>query len=292
MTVNEINFQRPTNTKFQSKDRYLIPIHNEWEYSNGRLKWWEEDITTNKRIDCFMEPRESKQTLRFLDFISSLPINKEGGIAEVGVHLGWFFIAMNQLIDDNSDAMAIDLFQEGQKYNVSISGGCDPVSDWVPEEHEFTERDLEVMNDQLVWFNQNLHNLDLKNRGENVIIHQGDSMTMVPEDLGIRKYKYISVDGGHDPEHAENDLRLVERCITQEGVVILDDWFQPQFMGVTEGYFNYKSNGGSLVPFAVCGNKMYLCNYSVHYMYIQYLEQLKVRKSTDKISGYEVVLIY
>lgn len=241
-------------------------IDERYDFQNKLLEEYEFVMAS---VDGWVTPHD----IRFLDFISSLPMNNEGGVCEIGVHVGQYFIPLNLLVESDFESVAVDLFDEGQKYNVSFSGG------------------LEENDDQRSFFKKYCSVYDVKNGGDNIRIIDKDSLTLVPEDLGIRKFKFISVDGGHDKEHAENDLKLVERCITQEGVVILDDFYSDHFMGVTEGFFNYKSNGGSLVPFARCDEKLYLCNYSVKHMYIEYLEQLKVKKITDSSTDYEVVVI-
>lgn len=302
--IKEITFSRPTD-KWHTSDVSLDSICNKYKYHNPRLEKYEIDILRMDaysgdyhHIDGWVLPED----IRFLDFISSIPFNQEGGICEIGVHCGKYFIPLNQLASDptkeqyQAESLAVDLFTNIQNLNVSYSGGLHDVQnakDLLGEKvfNTMTEGQIQHYTDLKHKFLRNLEKYDEKYRGKNVTLLEADSLTLTPEDLGIREYKFISVDGGHDVEHVQNDLRLVEKCIKQHGVVILDDWMNPQFSSVSEGYYNYKNQGGVLVPFASCNGKLYLCNYSVHYMYLEYLEQLKVAKLFDTVSGYKVVTI-
>lgn len=288
MTKNDIStieFDRPYNSKFGSPEyKEYASISDEWEYLNDRFRWLDKHLysTTKRKIDGWSTVGD----LRVIDFLSSLPINREGGVCEIGVQLGYYFIPLNQTVNEGVESVAVDIFDKGQKYNVSVSGGLK----FTPEAVQKMFDSGSKIDQQREWFKMGMKSYDQKHEGKNVKIIQQDSMTLVPEDLGIRKFKFISVDGGHDKEHVLNDLRLVEKCITHEGVVILDDFLSPEYMGVTEGFFDYKNSGGSLVPFAMGGQqgKLYLCNYSLYRIYKQYMRMLKVRKFTDKLLGYDV----
>ena len=277
LSLKKINFER---------DIVDIPsleypsILEKYEYNNLRLRDYEKLICEEDVIDGWVSPHD----LRFLDFINSIPMNNEGGVCEIGVHCGKYFTPLNQLTDEKS--LAVDLFLD-QERNVSLSGGL-RTSNKLSHLSGYRKK---WFTDLRFRFNHTLEKYDDKHKGENVELLEADSMTLVPQDLGIRRFKFISVDGGHNVEHVQSDLKLVERCIKPEGVVILDDWFNFRFQSVTEGYYRYKSQGGSLVPFAHVHNKLYLCNYSVHHMYIKYLENLNVKKISSEISGYEVVVV-
>jgi predicted O-methyltransferase YrrM len=41
--------------------------------------------------------------------------------------------------------------------------------------------------------------------------------------VGVGSMRFISIDGGHTPEHTVSDLNLACRLINNQGVVILDD---------------------------------------------------------------------
>lgn len=60
--------------------------------------------------------------LKMLDWVSQREINTEGGILELGVHLGKMFIPLNMTVNEGT-SYAVDIFGKLQDYNVSHSGG-------------------------------------------------------------------------------------------------------------------------------------------------------------------------
>jgi len=67
--------------------------------------------------------------------------------------------------------------------------------------------------------------------------------------------RFVHIDGGHRPEDVLNDLHVAERALLPEGVVAVDDVFNPNWPGVSEGFYRY---AGELVPIAIGGNKVLL----------------------------------
>jgi SAM-dependent methyltransferase len=67
--------------------------------------------------------------------------------------------------------------------------------------------------------------------------------------------RFFHIDGGHRPEDVLNDLQVAERALLPGGVVAVDDVFNPNWPGVSEGFYRYE---GALVPIAIGGNKVLL----------------------------------
>ena len=67
--------------------------------------------------------------------------------------------------------------------------------------------------------------------------------------------RFVHIDGGHRPEDVLNDLHVAERALLPDGVVAVDDVFNANWPGVSEGFYRYK---GDLVPIAIGGNKVLL----------------------------------
>ena len=80
------------------------------------------------------------------------------------------------------------------------------------------------------------------------------SSALTTEDTTTR-CRFVHVDGGHHPEDVLNDLHVAERALLPEGVVAVDDVFNPNWPGVSEGFYRYR---GELVPIAIGGNKVIL----------------------------------
>jgi hypothetical protein len=184
-------------------------------------------------------------------------LGERGGALEIGVHHGRFFIALNQLASADEPSLAIDVF-DAQHLNVDHSGGGS----------------RQAFENNLRWF--------CRHRGKNVSILPADSTTLTAPDI-LRllplKPRLFSVDGGHTAEHTIHDLRLANDCLSNVGVIFLDDFLNPEWIGVTEGACRYLSAAPTIVPFALCSNKLLLCRISVQQYFLQaFREHLAVRK--------------
>jgi predicted O-methyltransferase YrrM len=68
---------------------------------------------------------------------------------------------------------------------------------------------------------------------ESVEIHRGYSQDLrLPENAGFR---FAHIDGGHDRDEVLRDLRLCASRMLPGGIIVLDDYFHPDYVGVTEG---------------------------------------------------------
>lgn len=190
-------------------------------------------------------------------------INRNGGVAEIGVHHGKFYILLNQTVQTHFKSYAVDVF-DMQHLNIDKSG----------EGNKFI-------------FTQNLQAYD-KYQGANTEILEMDSMSLTNQ-IPDASMKFVSIDGGHTVEHTINDLKIAERIMTNEGVVILDDIMGVYWCGVTEGYIKYSMTYPTIVPFAMGHNKLYLCKLS-HYQYYFNLFK-KLSSGQTKFTGYQVQMV-
>lgn len=190
-------------------------------------------------------------------------INRKGGIAEIGVHHGKFYILLNQVVESGQESFAIDVF-DMQHLNIDNSG---------------------LGNKSI--FIQNLADYD-KFKGENTIILETDSMSLAYK-IPDASLRFISIDGGHTVEHTINDLKIAERLIANEGVIILDDIMGVYWCGVTEGYIKYSMTYPTIVPFAMGHNKLYLCKLSHHEYYFNLFKPLS--SGQTKFTGYQVQMV-
>jgi hypothetical protein len=159
----------------------------------------------------------------------------DGGVAEIGVHHGKLFILLYLLSREPEKAVAIDLFSD-QHLNVDLSGSGD-----------------------LARFRRNMErHADIAR----LVVHQGNSLELTAADL-IRlaggKLRIASVDGGHTAEIAAHDLAVAEAALAEGGIIVVDDVFNEQWPGVSDGVHRHFSQRRDLVPFAIGANKTYFC---------------------------------
>lgn len=180
-----------------------------------------------------------------LQVMDNLPFNKKGGICEIGVHHGKFYLMLNQLVDAEYKSYAVDIFND-QHLNINHSGNGS----------------LEVFQYHLSLFD--------RHRGQNTICIQGDSADTTLDlvnTIGRGTMKVVSVDGSHTREHALNDIKISSEIVRNEGMVIVDDILHPYGLGPLEATFYWLNSYPTLVPFAMGCNKLFMCKITYYQLY-------------------------
>jgi hypothetical protein len=201
-----------------------------------------------KRIEGWSEHGAFKVLEIINDFQQKNKIS--GSMCEIGVHYGQFFIAMALLAKDNELCLGIDCFEK-QEFNVDKSG----------------YGDINI-------FKRNLSSYNVLRKTK---IISANSLEVKSKDILSKlecPTRIFHVDGGHTVLHILNDLSLVERCCAHAGVVIVDDFFHPQWPGVTEGisrYFSQIAYNPILFPFAYGNGKLYLSRFEWREKYMNLL---------------------
>lgn len=161
----------------------------------------------------------------------------KGSVAEIGVYQGKSFIPLCSLCRQGELALAVDCFEEEQ-FNIDRSGiGC--------------QYDIFISNlEKYAAFDIN-----------NLRILKGDSGAFKPQDyidqVEGSKIRVFSIDGGHTAEATEKDLINAYECIQNGGVIIIDDYFNPSWPGVSEGVNRFLIKGShKLKPFFIGWNKI------------------------------------
>lgn len=194
-------------------------------------------------------------------------LNVIGGVLEIGVHHGRFFLPLNAMADENSTSFAIDVFED-QQLNIDNSG-CGNRGR----------------------FEENLREYD-KYSGLNVKIMQHDSTRLRYGDLSQFRSsppKIISIDGGHTVEHTVSDLLFSESIVHSSGVVILDDILNAHWVGVFEGAVTYLQRKPSLWPVFIGYNKLILVPMSVHAFFLKKLQESFPSTKLQTLCGYTII---
>jgi len=208
--------------------------------------------------------------------------NIDGNIVEIGVHHGKSFILLSILSNPESEkCVAIDLFEDLQSENIDQSGSGN----------------RQIFMGNLRRFSPNYRNLEtitgntLKIGADTILQKAGGPV------------RFFSVDGGHTPETTYNDMQLAYRSICEYGVIVVDDYFNEMWPGVSEGVNSFCSDF-TVYPFAIGGNKIFFTKsekYAAIYMaditkMLVYKEPLIDRKLQNRsfykkiaFRGHEVV---
>jgi hypothetical protein len=173
-----------------------------------------------------------------------------GDVAEIGVHHGKLFILLANLRRQDERAFAVDIFDD-QHLNPDHSG-CG---------------DLARFKD----------NLGLYADPAGVDIIKKDSTELTRADLYRGKkgnIRLFSVDGSHTAAHTLSDLTIAAQLLSAEGVICLDDFYNPDWPGVQEGFYRFLSRASAeIAPFAYGNHKLYLCKTGCRTRYLRFVER-------------------
>jgi hypothetical protein len=209
------------------------------------------------------------QVFHTVDLFDEAPINKSGGVCEIGVHHGKLYLLLNQVTAPTAMSFAIDLFDQ-QRLNIDHSGSGN--------------REI---------FERNLADFDV-HKGANTHIIAGDSTDsklQLNKRIEPGSLRFFSIDGGHSVEHTIRDLETANELICNEGVVILDDILNHHWLGVIEGLTRFLATRPTLIPFAIGCNKLYLAKLSYQKFYFDLLARSPLNSKIVMFFGHTLVAL-
>jgi hypothetical protein len=147
-------------------------------------------------------------------------LEKEVNVLEVGVYLGGWSITIDTNLKRKFNFVGIDPypFGSGEKIRQSM----------------------------------------LKNIGDNNLHERFTLVNCWAGLKGLGKFEIIHVDGEHTEDAVTTDLKEASNVLTDDGVIIVDDYIHPYFPGIASAIYDFISKT-QFVAFASSGNKIYLC---------------------------------
>ncbi len=98
----------------------------------------------------------------------------------------------------------------------------------------------------------------LRNMGAHpVCVFAKESARLTVEDT-TTECRFVHIDGGHRAEDVLNDLGVAERALSADGVVAVDDAFNPNWPSVSEGFYQFMNAHDAFAPLLIGGNKVLL----------------------------------
>ena len=211
----------------------------------------------NKRVEGWLYQVDAQLVRAVGDIQTKNGIS--GSVGEIGVWKGRLFILLYLLLHEKEKAFSVDIFDQNQLSKDRPD----------PKPNSALKQILQEFLDNV-----------RKHAGPPDDIHtiRASSDNVVAEDIlsTVGVVRLFSIDGGHTKELVINDLELAASTLCEEGVVILDDCFKPEWPGVTNGlheFFFRKT--GDFVPFAISLNKVFLCKLSAAVMYRESLKEIE-----------------
>ena len=103
-----------------------------------------------------------------------------------------------------------------------------------------------------------------------VVAIQRFSSQVGPPEIADRSVRFMHIDGWHGRQAVKRDLDVAHRIMREEAVLVLDDFFHPEFAGVTFGAFEWMTqNPGTLEMVLVGFGKAYFCRPSFVPFYME-----------------------
>lgn len=163
-----------------------------------------------------------------------------GAVGEIGIHHGRLFILLALTLVAGEKAFAIDIFDH-QELNPDGSGFGDEAVFRANMARFQVDTDAVAV---------------IKGSSTDILWPDVAQAAALPSGMGARLF---SIDGGHTAELTANDLAIADAGLAAEGVIILDDYFNPEFPAVSEGLARYLvAHPDRLRPFAIGDNKVLL----------------------------------
>ena len=199
----------------------------------------------------------------------------EGPVCEIGVHHGRLLILLSLMSLNRKLTVGYDLF-ENQLDNEDNSG--------------YGNKDIFIKNAQKHGCNLDTIKAISKN---STMLSKKD---IIDDCEG--NPRFFSIDGGHTSYITYNDLKLAGETLVDNGIVILDDYFNESWPEVSEGTNLFMRDfPNTLIPFAIGGNKIFFTNNSKFAKdYLQHLLNSKnLKRNNSKKSsflGYPILIYW
>lgn len=160
-----------------------------------------------------------------------------GHVAEIGCFHGKFLIALAALLEAGGKATAIDVFEDQNK-NIDGSG---------VGSRESIMRNVATYGRADVDYGYVT--------ADSIAINLLAKVELT-RDRG--PFRLFSVDGCHTAEHTLADLHTAQDCLAPGGVIILDDFMQPHWPGVTQALGSFCGGSARVAPFLYAHHKLFL----------------------------------
>lgn len=154
----------------------------------------------------------------------------QGDLFEIGVHHGKSAVMLASMANPESETLSVcDIFAS-QHSNVSRSG--------------YGDRQV---------FEANLRRYAL--HFAPIRILQVNSKELRPDEVGDN-IRFFHIDGGRNADEALSDLRLAAASLVQDGVIVVDDAFRPEWPGVTEAIIRFLDGHREFCAVVMAFNKL------------------------------------
>ena len=155
-----------------------------------------------------------------------------GNIFEIGVHHGRTTVLLGLLIRQGEERLIVNDIFNLQQLNISTSG-CGS------EDIFFRNLDACLPSTEFL------------------TVIKKPSSALTGQDT-TDNCRIFVIDGGHTAEETLSDLETARRALAPRGLIMIDDYFNSEFIGVSEGVCRFLIQQETIVPWVYGFNEMFL----------------------------------
>ena len=187
-------------------------------------------LTASARVEGWFFPIDAYAFAMFDDIQKREKIS--GNLFEIGVHHGKTSIFLARMAGVDETVGVCDVFSQQQE-NVDQSGEG--------------SRDLFLAN-------MRAHTALPPER---LCVFEKRSSALTADET-TTTCRFFHIDGGHRAGDVFSDLVSADRAVLHEGVLVVDDLFNANWPGVSEGFYNFiATRPDAFLPIFIGGNKVY-----------------------------------
>lgn len=188
------------------------------------------------RIPGFLEDYDARAIAGFARGQAQRGIT--GGLVEIGVYSGKLLLLLATLRCPHEAVLGIDLFLGDEEERRR------------PADSPFASETAAFAHRFGIMFDEARELLKV------------DSTSIAPDDILARtgSVRIFSVDGGHDHATVASDLALADAVVGPQGLIIIDDFFNQFWPGVTTAALDFLARPDApFVPVLLSAAKLYVC---------------------------------
>ena len=171
----------------------------------------------------------SPDAMRIIKSLSDIQTNNniQSDILEIGIYQGKSAIFLSMLLTENERLHVVDIFKKDDLY------------------YGLNDREI---------FEKNINQYCDTNRID-IFPLSSSEFFKIDYDNYVYLYRLIHIDGSHEKKDVIDDLYQSSDILSPQGLIILDDLFNPQHPGVMEGFMEYALQH-PCYPFIIGHNKL------------------------------------
>ena len=215
--------------------------------------------TEQNRPSIYQSPSKNKTDMNIIESLQYFE-----NIVDKNV-TGWFYGFDNIIIHNILKSVQKDITGDVCEIGVAFGKSAVAISNYKRPEDKFYL--YEIFDEEMKQGAEN--NIRTYGTFENVEWRIENTTELSSEAVNFDKpLRLLHIDGCHEHYAVVNDLTLFNDKMTKDGVIVLDDYNDPEYPGVNSGCLEFLYKNGDWTLFAIGQNKAYMCRKEFHNFYL------------------------